>query len=98
MGPQRLKLLAVSDTHLGEETSLLSFPRGLQHLWTTLREDPAFWKPFGPRVPRRRGAREADGKAHDAERQGVLHRPVGREPRRDVAARNSVDDAVRGRE
>lgn len=48
MGPQRLKLLAVSDTHLGEETSLLSFPRGLQHVWTTLREDPAFWKPVFP--------------------------------------------------
>ena len=48
MGPHRLRLLAVSDTHLGEETSLLSFPRGLQHVWTTLREDPAFWKPVFP--------------------------------------------------
>jgi UDP-2,3-diacylglucosamine pyrophosphatase LpxH len=33
----RLKLLAISDTHLGEETSLLSFPHGRQHLWQTLR-------------------------------------------------------------
>ena len=34
----RLKLLAISDTHLGEDTSLLSFPRGRQHLWETLRK------------------------------------------------------------
>ena len=33
----RLKLLAISDTHLGEDTSVLSFPRGRQHLWETLR-------------------------------------------------------------
>jgi len=33
----RLKILAISDTHLGEETSLLSFPHGRQHLWRTLR-------------------------------------------------------------
>jgi len=33
----RLKLLAISDTHLGEDTSLISFPRGHQHLWTMLR-------------------------------------------------------------
>ena len=39
MGSQKLKLLAVSDTHLGEETSLLSCLRGLQHLWRTLVED-----------------------------------------------------------
>lgn len=32
----RLKILAISDTHLGEETSLLSFPQGLQHVWRTL--------------------------------------------------------------
>lgn len=31
-----LKFLAISDTHLGEGTSFLSFPRGLQHLWRTL--------------------------------------------------------------
>jgi len=34
----RLKILAISDTHLGEDTSLLSFPHGRQHLWKTLRE------------------------------------------------------------
>ncbi len=33
----RLKLIAISDTHLGEDTSLLSFPRGRQHLWKILR-------------------------------------------------------------
>jgi hypothetical protein len=32
-----LKFLAISDTHLGEDTSLLSFPRGRQHLWENLR-------------------------------------------------------------
>ncbi len=34
----KLKVLAISDTHLGEETSLLSFPQGLQQLWYALRE------------------------------------------------------------
>ena len=34
----RLKLLAISDTHLGEDTSLLSFPHGRQHLWKILRK------------------------------------------------------------
>lgn len=34
----RLKLLAISDTHLGEDTSLLSFPQGRQHLWRVLGE------------------------------------------------------------
>ncbi|MFX1346902.1 MAG: metallophosphoesterase [Promethearchaeota archaeon] len=33
-----LKLLAISDTHLGEDTSFLSFPSGLHHLWDTLKE------------------------------------------------------------
>lgn len=46
MTPRKLKLLAISDTHLGEETSLLSFPRGLQHLWSALVEDPDFWEPI----------------------------------------------------
>jgi len=32
-----LKFLAISDTHLGEDTSFLSFPSGLHHLWDTLR-------------------------------------------------------------
>ena len=39
--PKRLKILAISDTHLGEDTSLLSFPHGRQHLWKILRP------PFG---------------------------------------------------
>ena len=33
----KLKVLAISDTHVGEDASLLSFPRGLQHLWDVLR-------------------------------------------------------------
>jgi hypothetical protein len=33
----KLKLLAISDTHLGEPTSLLSYPQGLWHLWESLR-------------------------------------------------------------
>src|SRR5215208_3984792 len=53
---KKLSLLAVSDTHLGEETSLLSFPRGLQHLWQTLSEDEGyegFWQPvFGEGLKR----------------------------------------------
>jgi hypothetical protein len=48
MGSQKLKLLAISDTHLGEETSLLSFPRGLQQLWQTLARDANFWRPIFP--------------------------------------------------
>jgi hypothetical protein len=40
--------LAISDTHLGEETSLLSFPRGLQQLWQTLAKDTDFWRPIFP--------------------------------------------------
>jgi len=32
-----LKFLAISDTHLGEDCSLLSFPHGRQHLWRELR-------------------------------------------------------------
>jgi len=31
------RLLAISDTHLGEENSLLSFPHGRQHLWRAIR-------------------------------------------------------------
>ena len=34
----KLRFLAISDTHLGEDTSLLTFPQGRQHLWRTLRE------------------------------------------------------------
>lgn len=33
----RLKYLVISDTHVGEPNSLLSFPRGLQELWHSLR-------------------------------------------------------------
>lgn len=33
----RLKYLVISDTHVGEPNSLLSFPRGLQELWYSLR-------------------------------------------------------------
>ncbi len=34
----KLKFLAISDTHLGEDTSLLTFPQGRQHLWRILRD------------------------------------------------------------
>jgi len=34
----RLKLLAISDTHLGEDTSILTFPHGRQALWRALRD------------------------------------------------------------
>jgi hypothetical protein len=37
MGNTRYKLMAISDTHLGEDCSLLSFPQGRWHLWETLR-------------------------------------------------------------
>jgi hypothetical protein len=33
----KLKYLVISDTHVGEPNSLLSFPRGLQELWFALR-------------------------------------------------------------
>gem|GEM_PF-6114912 len=33
----KLKYLVISDTHVGEPNSLLSFPRGLQELWYALR-------------------------------------------------------------
>jgi len=33
-----LQILAISDTHLGEDTSILTFPQGRQFLWRTLRE------------------------------------------------------------
>jgi hypothetical protein len=48
MGSNKLTLLAISDTHLGEETSLLSFPKGLQQLWQTLAKDTDFWRPIFP--------------------------------------------------
>jgi hypothetical protein len=34
----KLKILAISDTHLGEDVSLLSYPQGCQHLWRELRK------------------------------------------------------------
>ena len=33
---KNLKFLAISDTHLGEDTSLLTFPKGRQYLWKAL--------------------------------------------------------------
>jgi hypothetical protein len=39
----RLKLMALSDTHVGEDTSILSFPHGRQTLWAALRR--AFGEP-----------------------------------------------------
>lgn len=36
--PIHLKFLVISDTHLGKETSLLSYPHGRQHLWRILRK------------------------------------------------------------
>lgn len=35
---KKLELLALSDTHLGESTSILTTAEGRQHLWKTLRE------------------------------------------------------------
>ena len=43
-----LKVLAISDTHLGEETSLLCFPHGLQHLWKTMHD--VFDYPYDERI------------------------------------------------
>lgn len=34
----KLKFMAISDTHLGEDCSLLSFPQGRWHLWDALNE------------------------------------------------------------
>ena len=48
----------------------------------------------GPAVPGRNGTQNAYGKAHDAERQSMLHGPIGREPRCEVAARDAKDDAI----
>src|SRR5712664_4261275 len=50
--------------------------------------------PGGPGVPHRHGACGAEDNAHGAERQSVPHGPIGREPRRDVAARDPVDDTI----
>jgi hypothetical protein len=48
-----LRLLALSDTHLGEDTSILSFPRGRQALWLALRE--AFGEGTDPQDPAVKG-------------------------------------------
>jgi hypothetical protein len=40
------KLLAFSDTHLGEDSSLLSFPQGRQRLWEVLRDKLGKGKSF----------------------------------------------------
>ena len=37
MEKMKLKILAISDTHLGEDVSLLTYPHGRQHLWRELR-------------------------------------------------------------
>jgi hypothetical protein len=47
-------------------------------------------------VPRRYSADNAYDKAYAAAHQGVLHRPIGREARNDVAAGDAVDDAIGG--
>lgn len=43
-----LKMLAISDTHLGEETSLLCFPQGLKHLWEAMHD--VFDYPYDERI------------------------------------------------
>jgi len=45
---------------------------------------------------RRHGARRAENQAHDAQGYGVRQGPIGREPRRDVAAHDAVDEAIDG--
>lgn len=41
-----LRFLALCDLHLGEDTSILSFPHGRQHLWTVLRSQFGSGKEF----------------------------------------------------
>src|SRR5712692_841350 len=56
--------------------------------------------PVGPqgrhRVPRRDSTDDADDKAYGAAHESVLHGPIRSEARNDVAARDAVDDAIRG--
>src|SRR5437870_3338748 len=40
------------------------------------------------------GADNAHGQAHGAQHQRVPHGPIGRKPRRDVAARDTVEAAI----
>jgi hypothetical protein len=35
----KIQVLAISDTHLGEDCSVLSFPQGRQRLWEVLRKE-----------------------------------------------------------
>jgi hypothetical protein len=46
MGGAHYKLMAISDTHLGEDCSLLSFPQARWHLWKTLRQKLGRGKKF----------------------------------------------------
>jgi len=45
-------------------------------------------------VPRYGRAQNAHGKTYRSARQCVLHGPIGREPRDDVAGYNAVDSAI----
>lgn len=36
---KKWEVVAISDTHLGEDSSLLSYPHGRQHLWNVLRKE-----------------------------------------------------------
>lgn len=47
----RLKFLVIGDTHLGEDTSLLGFPHGLQRLWDALRGAFGERRPDGSTEP-----------------------------------------------
>src|SRR2546421_4617261 len=60
--------------------------------------DEREWIPMGPEgrslVPCRNGAHDAHDETQETAHQGVLHGPVGREPRDDVAGRHAVDRAI----
>src|SRR3712207_2270332 len=61
-------------------------------------EDERDRVPLGPEggagIPRRDETDGAHDDADDADRHGVPYRPVGREPRRDVAAEDAEEDAI----
>lgn len=46
----KLKILALSDTHLGEDVSLLSYPQGRQHLWKIIRTKLGDSTEYGDRI------------------------------------------------
>jgi hypothetical protein len=48
-------------------------------------------------IPRRDCANDADDKADNTAYKRVQHRPIGREPRDEIAARDAVDHTVRRR-